>query len=308
MTTWALTIQAIGFVLKYTVPTCPWVLGGVLVELGWVGMVSGFSIVLYSRLNLLVQKRRVLRFVLAMIIVDGVCLHTSTIVVQFCYSARSNDDPQKRAPWIAASNTIERVQAVWFTFQQLIISCLYIKAAWNHLQDRMFPNQRTRKIMILLIAVQLLVLIIDIIVVVLECAGYFVVKLLIHSFIYSIKLELEFVILNQLIAISRLGVDDLMSVPPDLEPYLPDLNTTAPALPIAIGYNEKSGRASPQLNPDLLGACICTPGRKIPEDDSVLRTSQPGERTSGAGGSEMQITKESEGQPRNEESNQSILD
>jgi hypothetical protein len=71
---------------------------------------------------------------------------------------------------------------VWFTVQEQIIPGLYIRAAWDHLQDRSLPDRRTRKIMLLLIAVQTLVSIIDITIVVLECTGYFVAKLLISSF------------------------------------------------------------------------------------------------------------------------------
>jgi hypothetical protein len=66
-----------------------------------------------------------------MTIVDGVCLHTSTIVIQFIYASQPADESGKRAPWIAAGNVIEPLQGVWFTVQQLIISCLYIKAVWD---------------------------------------------------------------------------------------------------------------------------------------------------------------------------------
>jgi hypothetical protein len=108
-------------------------------------MVSGFSIILYSRLNLLVQSRSVLRLVLAMIIVDGVCLHTYTIVIQLVYVSQPAGDPQIRAPWIAAGNVTEPLQGVWFTVRQLIISCLYNKAAWDELQNRLLSNDRVRK-------------------------------------------------------------------------------------------------------------------------------------------------------------------
>jgi hypothetical protein len=236
-----LNIRAIGLLLKYTVPSSSWILTGTLQELGWVGMVSGFSIILYSRLNLLVNSTRILRLVLAMIIIDGVCLHTTTIVIQFGYVSQAY--PPKRTSQIAASDIIERIQVVWFTGQQLIISTLYMKAAWDHLQDRSHP----RKIMILLIAVQLLVLIFDIVLVVLDCAGYFVIKMIIHSFIYSIKLELEFVILNQLVAISRLGDPALMSAPRESEFRVPNSSTTVPVSPTGFGSNKCETGEPPTL-------------------------------------------------------------
>jgi len=155
-----------------------------------------------------------------MIVIDGVCLHITTIVIQFGYASQAF--PRNRSSRITASETIERLQAIWFTVQQLIISALYVKAAWDHLRDRLQP----RKVMIWLIAVQLLVLVLDIVVVVLECVGYFVVKMIIHSFIYSIKLELEFAILNQLVAISRLGISGTMIVPPQPDSSSPSSGTT----------------------------------------------------------------------------------
>jgi len=227
-----LNIRAIGVLIKYTVPGSSWILAAILQELGWVGMVSGFSIVGYSRLNILVNSRRILRLVLAMIIIDGVCLHITTIVIQFGYASQAF--PRNRSSRIAAADTIERLQAIWFTVQQLVISCLYVKAAWDHLQDRLQP----RKIMIWLITVQILVLILDIVVVVLECAGYFVVKMIIHSFIYSIKLELEFAILNQLVAISRLGISGTMRVPPQPDSRSPSSGTTAAVSPRESGSNK----------------------------------------------------------------------
>jgi hypothetical protein len=136
---------------------------------------------------------------------------------------------------------MERLQVVGFTAQEIIISCLYTKAAWDYLQSPVMSNQRTRTAMRLLIVVQLLVLIIDLIVTVLDCAGYFAIKGLLHSFVYSIKLELEFVILNHLVAISRQGLPRLTSVPFHSESALPNSSARAPALPAAFGDMEKSG-------------------------------------------------------------------
>ena len=54
---------------------------GVVVDVpGWVMMVTGQSVVLYSRLHLVMQNQKVLKAVLMMIIVDGV-------LVSICISA-----------------------------------------------------------------------------------------------------------------------------------------------------------------------------------------------------------------------------
>lgn len=60
-----------GFLMEYFKLAPDW--AGVVVDVpGWVMMVTGQSIVLYSRLHLVMQNRKVLKAVLIMIIVDGV--------------------------------------------------------------------------------------------------------------------------------------------------------------------------------------------------------------------------------------------
>ncbi|KAF2092882.1 hypothetical protein NA57DRAFT_18145, partial [Rhizodiscina lignyota] len=203
VTTWGLSIRVIGFMVKFTVPACPWILSTILAEAGWVAMVTGFSLVMYSRLNLIIGSRRILHLVLAMIIIDGVTLHSILIVLQFGLASQPVHDPSKRAPWLAAINPMERVQVCWFTVQELIIGLFYMKSAYDHLKDRMLPSNRARNVMVLLLVVQFIVLALDIIIIVVDCSGYFTLKAIIHSFVYAIKLDMEFVVLNQLVDISR---------------------------------------------------------------------------------------------------------
>lgn len=119
------------------------------------------------------------------------------------------------------------------------------------------------------IIVQIVVTVIDIIVATVDCAGYFGAKALIYSFTYAIKLELEFVALNQLVAISRLGVPGVMSIPPDSEFRLPNASTAAPVLPTMTVSNEKNDRASLQPNLDLSRPSSLGPRRKniFPKDE-----------------------------------------
>jgi hypothetical protein len=250
ITTWALNARAIGFLLKFTVTTSPWLVSTTLFELGWVGMVSGFSIVLYSRLSILVRNRLILRLTLAMIIINGVCLHTATLILVYGSSIESRDGLENRAKWLAALRAMDGVHAVGFTMQGFVISCLYMKAAWDQLQEPLLPNRGARKVYTLLITVQALVLSFDILVIVLAFAGYYAIKGMVCSFTYSIKLELEFVILNQLVAISRQRIPGLMSIPVDSESGLQRAGTTASTTPLSAKSNEKS-TASTQLNLDL---------------------------------------------------------
>jgi len=71
ITSWSLSIRAIGFLTRFETPWLPWVLCTVLPEVGLVGIVSGFSIVLWSRLNIVVLNRHIRHGILAMILVKG---------------------------------------------------------------------------------------------------------------------------------------------------------------------------------------------------------------------------------------------
>jgi hypothetical protein len=193
-------------------------------ELCRIGMISGFSVVLYSRLNILIQSQRVRRLTLAMIITDGICLHTSIFVVVIV--------GESQADWNLPILYLERIHIIWFAVQEAILSCLCTKAAWDQLQTVVRPNSRTKAITRWIISIQALVIAIDILIVVFDYAQYFAVKTLIYAFAYAIKLELEFVALNKLVAISRLGQAGLASIPPDdPEPPPPNANTTTPAIP-----------------------------------------------------------------------------
>ncbi len=111
---WGTTLHALGFVLKWCVPQCNWIISTVLAEIGWVSMVSGFSVVLYSRLRLVDRflPRNTRRWVLAMIIIDAHLLHIPTIVFQFLTSNASTHDQ-----FVWYMEPMERVQVMGFSVQ-----------------------------------------------------------------------------------------------------------------------------------------------------------------------------------------------
>lgn len=92
----------------------------------WVLMVSGQSLVLFSRLHLVNVGRRVRRWVLAMIVFNGVVMHTPTAVLTI--GSRTDSDPERFAP---AYGYAERVQVTVFFVQELILSGIYM---WRSLE------------------------------------------------------------------------------------------------------------------------------------------------------------------------------
>ncbi|KUL90393.1 hypothetical protein ZTR_02086 [Talaromyces verruculosus] len=195
ITTWSISLHAIGFLLTYCVPSCPWIASSLITECGWIGMVTGFSLVLYSRLNLLsliMRNRYIPRIALAMIITDAVLFHIPTFVV-FMMGISS---PASFVKYITTMNILERIQIVMFSVQELVLSGLYIYGTLKMAQDSF--NSRIRKTIVLLITIQITAICCSALLIILDFTGYYVLKSFIHSFVYAFKLQLEFVILNEL--------------------------------------------------------------------------------------------------------------
>lgn len=188
--TWGVTLHAIGFILKFCVPSCNWIVSVTLAEIGWVSMVTGFSVVLYSRLHLVVRSQRILKFVLIMVITDAFLFHVPTIIFQYGVSNKSSHT--KYLPFMAP---MERVQVLGFSIQEVLISAIYIWATMRMLKGSF--NKKIRNTIMFLILIQVVVILADIIVITLDYCEYFTLKAVLHSFVYAFKLQLEFVILNQ---------------------------------------------------------------------------------------------------------------
>ncbi|KAK6953009.1 hypothetical protein Daesc_005306 [Daldinia eschscholtzii] len=199
-TTWGLSIRAVGFLLKFCVPQANWILTYVLSEVGWVVMVTGFSIVLWSRLHLVIPpSTRILRFVLAMIIVDGFLFHVPTVVFQYFMSNAAT-----HARYLPYMDVMERVQVLAFSVQETVISSIYI---WGTLQMlKLSLNSKAKNTLAFLIIVQVAVVLADIPVIVLDYCNYFTLKAVIHSFIYAFKLQIEFVVLNEFKRLANGGI------------------------------------------------------------------------------------------------------
>ncbi|KAI1448203.1 hypothetical protein F5Y02DRAFT_300408 [Annulohypoxylon stygium] len=199
-TTWGVTIHAVGFVLKFCVPEVSWVLSTVLSEIGWVAEVCGFSLVLWSRLHLVIPGHtKLLRWVLAMIIIDEFLIGVPTIVFQFLVSG-----PATHAKYVPHMEIMERVQIMWFSVQETIISGIYV---WGTMQLlKLSLNKKATMTMTFLIIVQVLVVLADVLVTVLDYLQYYTLKAVLHSFVYAFKLQVEFVVLNEFKHIAKGGI------------------------------------------------------------------------------------------------------
>lgn len=196
--TWSITIRQIGRVCIYFVPGCNQIFSFVFAMLGWVGTVTGFAVVLYSRLHLVTRNRKILNGVLCMIVFSVFAFHLTTMIAQI--GVVTKHQPH----WISWYPAIEKMQIVGFTVQETIISTIYVIS--THKLVGGSYNKKTRRNIKLLILVQVLCVSLDLPFIVLSYVDMFVIKATLCSFEFAIKLKLEFIVLNNLRDIAKNGI------------------------------------------------------------------------------------------------------
>ncbi|KAL8678646.1 MAG: hypothetical protein Q9186_005001 [Xanthomendoza sp. 1 TL-2023] len=197
VTSWGIMSHSLGIILKWFVGSCPWYINTAFASFGWWGMVTGQSLVLYSRLHLVVRNPKILRSVLITIIFNFTVFQIPTTILTF----GSNQANPGR--WIRVYNVYERIQLIVFTLQEFAISILYIRAAFKMLlPDDPSETRITKQFLIYL---NVLCIVLDIAFVCEVYSGEWVYKTGTQSLAYAIKLTIEFVVLNNLADVYRLG-------------------------------------------------------------------------------------------------------
>ncbi|KAH6613084.1 hypothetical protein C7974DRAFT_405140 [Boeremia exigua] len=206
-TTWGLCLRQIGFIAKSVPGKCPWPLAQAMLQIGWIAMVSGFSMVLYSRLSIICHNRNVRRAILFMIIFNGIVWHSSMTIISFGKVwTRNGKRHDLLRIWERVHNPFERCQIIFFTLQETMIACFYIHTAYKYLKNGFARKRQKRTAITLLLVVQLIIVAIDVAMITIDFLDLITLKVSVHSFSYAIKLELEFVVLTQLVELSKLGL------------------------------------------------------------------------------------------------------
>lgn len=213
-----------------------------LSNVGFYFLIPGQSVVLYSRLHLVLYDQRILRLVLYAVVMNTVLIGFPTTISTFGAAfVRTND-------WNEAYKIIERLQVTWFCVQEFIISLLYIRETVKLLQLSPANSNRRRRIMYELLAINVLIILMDIAVVVVEFLGLYYLQVLLKCTIYSIKLKLEFAVLGKLTAIveaSHLdiadsGVNDLSDIPNRCQFTTSDPVRGVPVNPLSLDTTQRS--------------------------------------------------------------------
>ena len=192
--TWGIVIVEIGNIAKYFVPQINWVVYCMLTMTGFCLMIVGHSMLLYSRLHLVVHSRSVLRNILIMIAVGStVCLVPSQM-------AAFGENSPNSAFWLPVFEVTERVQMCWFAVQETIISVTYIFATVKMVSISL--SVRKKRVLEFLIWTNVVIICLDAIPLVLQFMNWANVQGFAKTVVYSIKVKLEFAMLGQLMAIT----------------------------------------------------------------------------------------------------------
>lgn len=188
--------HTVGYILEFFELAPLWV-GLLISTIGFYAMIPGQSVVLYSRLHLVVQDHRILRFVLWLIIIDAFILLIPTTVLTFSTAY------VRTIPIIIGYNVMERMQLAWFCTQEFVISGIYIWETVKLLRLMPSKDRRRTRIMYELLAINFVIIILDVALLCVEYTGYYSLQTTLKPMVYSIKLKLEFAVLGKLVALIK---------------------------------------------------------------------------------------------------------
>ncbi|KXJ96295.1 hypothetical protein Micbo1qcDRAFT_210604 [Microdochium bolleyi] len=199
--TWGVAFNAVGYLLHHRKLSGNDYLNATLILIGWATMVNGQSVVLYSRLHLVLRDGRRLRAIFWMIIINAVTMVIPIIVLVY---GVVSDNP---APFQRPYEVYEKIQLTVFFVQEAIISAVYVwetvklMRIGQHTRDK----AKLRRLMKRLIYVNIAIILLDITIPALEFSDNFLLQTSFKPFAYSVKLKLEFSVLSQLVRLAERG-------------------------------------------------------------------------------------------------------
>ncbi|EJP67224.1 hypothetical protein NHJ13051_009353 [Beauveria bassiana] len=185
----------------------------VMIYLTWFMMVVPQSWVLYSRLHLLMRATNTLQIIKYVLIFNSIVFAFPTMVIGTLAQA-TNVNPGLKSfnlKW-------DRIQLVVYFVQEISLSLLYIFQTYKYLKDirplqlRFWslssttsndepPPKEQSPVLRHLIYVNIVIIVLDIILLGIQCADLFYLQAALKPCIYGLKLKAEFAILNRLIGI-----------------------------------------------------------------------------------------------------------
>ncbi|KAH7110663.1 hypothetical protein B0J13DRAFT_577697 [Dactylonectria estremocensis] len=193
--TWGIPLYCAGFLTKYLASPSLGYFSCTLIVIGWICLVTGQSMVLWSRLHLVLRDRKLLRMILGMIITNAIVCHGA--IIPMVYGSFSSSPEMWQRPY----SIMEKIEVTAFFLQEVILSGFYIVKTVKlmRLERAMGNTGLNRRLMKHLILVNALIILLDSTILGLEYANQYEYQTAYKCFVYSTKLKLEFTILNRLV-------------------------------------------------------------------------------------------------------------
>ena len=207
---WSMTIgtcgccvDTVGIILKYFAPHPKvWGFYTLCMLTGWSAYTLSQQLVLYSRLHLVTHSIRVQRCIFVFVLSTILWLTIpSWIVLWPAYDT----DPKISSLWSPRDAIVERYTQIGHTLVECIISGVYIHSLIFLLSLK--TSVRQRRVMLDLIYVNILAVAFDLLTIILVYLNQLGSSHPIQVFSYALKLRLEFVALNQLMAVAARGLN-----------------------------------------------------------------------------------------------------
>ena len=194
-------IDATGIIVKYFIPhpLHLWPLYTLCLVGGWSIYAPAQLLVLYSRLHLVNQNLGVQRSVLVMVVASVLLLILPTWIL-----AWPAEDPKHSSLWSPRKGFLDRLTQAGFTTIEFAISGIYVWSLFGLLKTKSSVLQR--RVMLDLICVTVIGILLDLVVIALVYTNQLGLSHPMQSFSYALKLKLEFVVLNQLMAVAVQGL------------------------------------------------------------------------------------------------------
>jgi hypothetical protein len=135
---------------------------------------------------------KILRYTKWMIIVNAIALHVPTTVLTLGSNTKSHPKV-----FVQGYNVMEKIQMCGFFIQEVILSSIYIAETVRILRSSV--QDHTKRLMYQLMAINVLIIAMDLGLLGLECASLYIFETITKPTFYSIKLKLEFAILGKLV-------------------------------------------------------------------------------------------------------------
>lgn len=196
---WSLVITAIAvfiaalfnLLVSFELPEPNWGVVSIAV-ISWWFYAPGQSLILWSRLHLVLDRPKILRGTLWAIIISAIAFIPPTTVLVFLQTPSDASPAYSHGYYI-----MESIQVTGYFLQEVFLAGLYIHSCSRLLAVVVEPHKRT--ILYQVFAINVAIIVMDCSIVVLQYLHHREVQVMIKTLIYSIKLELELVVLSKMV-------------------------------------------------------------------------------------------------------------